>query len=140
MEWSFQVAALSSVLCRPDCSTSQRWIRDFLHCGPRNPTALLSSKPLFILWSREGNFVNRAGAWFSPNYFVPLYTRGENKQKCQAELDQENSIKGNTGNLKSGKTSCKGDTTRKSSKPSERSDTNIAMSKKNWKTLVLNED
>lgn len=61
-EWSgfFHVAALSSVLCRPIFSTyphCNTWIRDFLHCeiGPRNPSALLSSEPLFILWSREGN-------------------------------------------------------------------------------------
>lgn len=113
----------------PHCNT---WIRDFLHCeiGPRNPTALLSSEPLFILWSREGNLDNRAGVWFSPNHFVPLYTTRENKQKCHPEPDQEDSIQGNTGNLKSGKTSCKENTTKESSKPSERSGTSIAMSKK----------
>ena len=136
-EWSgfFHVAALSSVLCRPIFSTyphCNTWIRDFLHCeiGPRNPTALLSCEPLFILWSREGNLDNRAGAWFSPNHFVPLYTKVENKQKCHPETDQEESIQGNTGNLKSGKASCKEDTTKESSKPNERSGTSIAMSKK----------
>lgn len=136
-EWSgfFHVAALSSVLCRPifltypHCNT---WIRDFLHCkiGPRDPTVLLSSEPLFILWSREGNLDNRAGAWFSPNHFVPLYKTGEKQQKCQPEPDQEDSIQGSTENLKSGKMSCKEDTTKESSKPSERSGTSIAMSKK----------
>lgn len=135
-EWSgfFHVAALSSVLCRPifsaypHCNT---WIRDFLHCeiGPRNPT-LLSSKPLFLLWSREGNLDNRAGAWFSPNHFVPLYRTVEKKQICQPEPDLEDSIQGNVGNLKSGKSSCKKGTTKKSSKPSEQSGTSNAMSKK----------
>ena len=135
-EWSgfFHVAALSSVLCRPifsaypHCNT---WIRDFLHCeiGPRNPT-LLSSKPLFLLWSREGNLDNRAGAWFSPNHFVPLYRTVEKKQICQPEPDLGDSIQGNVGNLKSGKSSCKKGTTKKSSKPSEQSGTSNAMSKK----------
>lgn len=136
-EWSgfFHVAALSSILCRPIFSTyphCNTWIRDFLRCevGPRNPTVLLFSEPLFILWSREGNLDNRAGAWFSPNHFVPLYKTGEKQQKCQPEPDQEDSIQGNTANLKSGKTSCKEDTTKESSKPSERSGTSIAMSKK----------
>ena len=136
-EWSgfFHVAALSSVLCRPIFSTyphCNTWIRDFLRCeiGPRNPTVLLFSEPLFILWSREGNLDNRAGTWFSPNHFVPLYKTGEKRQKCLPEPDQEDSIQGSTGNLKSGKTSCKEDTTKESYKPSERSGTSIAMSKK----------
>ena len=121
-EWSafFRVAALSSVLSRPifsaypHCNT---WIRDFLHCeiGPRNPT-LFSSEPLFLLWSREGNLENKAGAYD----FVPVYATGENKQKCQPENpDQEDSIQGKTGNLESVKTSCKEDMTKTSSKRSE---------------------
>ena len=61
---------------------------------------------------------------------MPLHTTGENKQKCHPEPDQEDSIQGNTGNLKSGKTSCKEDTTKESCKPFERFGTSIAMSKK----------
>ena len=82
------------------------------------------------MWSREGDLDNRAGAWFSPNHFVHLYTAIENKQKCQPEPDKENSIQGNVGDLKSGKSYCKEGMTKKSSIPIERSGTNNAMSKK----------
>ena len=87
-EWSgfFHIAALLSVLGKPifsaypNCIT---WIRDFLHCEiSQRKSISVSSGPLFLLWSREGNLDNRAGAWFSPHHFVPLYTTGENKQKC----------------------------------------------------------
>ena len=92
---------------------------------------MISSEPLFLLWSREGNLDNRAGAWFSPNHFVPLYTTGKHKQKCQPEKpEQEDSIQGNSENLTSGKTSSKEHTAKKSSKPSERSGSINAMPKK----------
>ena len=81
-EWSgfFHVAALSSILCSPIFSTyphCNTWIHYFLHCeiGPRNPTVLLSSEPLFILWSREGNFDNRAGVVFSKPFCALVQNR-----------------------------------------------------------------
>ncbi|KAL9977359.1 hypothetical protein ACROYT_G014751 [Oculina patagonica] len=34
-------------------------------------------EPLSILWSRDGNFNNRPGAWFEPNHFVPVISQSE---------------------------------------------------------------
>ena len=75
----------------------------------------------------------RAGGWFYPNHFVPLYSvsTGENRQKCQPEKsDQVDRIQGSMGSLESGKTSFKEDTGKKRPKPSEPSSTSSAMLKK----------
>lgn len=109
MEWFLHIAALSSVLAKPifsvypNCNT---WIRDFMHSelSPRNA---VSSEPLFLLWSREGNLDNRAGAWFVPNHFVPLYSTRENMQRSQPQKPGQETIQGNTDvtvNLASGST------------------------------------
>ena len=131
----FHISSLSSVLARPIFSTyphCNTWIRDFLHHekGPRNST-LVSSEPLFLLWSRNGDLDNRAGTWFTTNHFVPLYFVGQKRQKCQPEKpDQEDSIQGSTESLESGKTSVKENEGKKSSRPSEPSGTSNTTSKK----------
>ena len=118
MEWFFHIVVLPSVLARPIFSSYRHfdtWICDFLHCeiSARNPT-LVSPELFFLVWMRDRNLDKRAGAWFSPNHFVPLYSTGENRQKCQKEKpDHVDGIQGCMESLESGNTSFKEDTGKK---------------------------
>ena len=43
---------------------------------------------LRILWSRDGDFDNRPGAWFEPNHFVPVISQSEGENVNQLPAKQ----------------------------------------------------
>ena len=45
-------------------------------------------EPLSILWSRDGDFDNRPGAWFEPNHFVPVISQSEGENVNQLPAKQ----------------------------------------------------
>lgn len=61
-------------------------------CEPKvmshiRPT-LRDQEPLSILWSRDGDFDNRPGAWFEPNHFVPVISQSEGENVNQLPAKQ----------------------------------------------------
>ena len=45
--------------------------------SPTSSQPLVDAVPMYILWSRDGNFDNTPGSWFEPNHFVPLISEKE---------------------------------------------------------------
>ena len=45
----------------------------------------IPNKPIYTLWSRDGNFDNRKGAVFKPNHFVPLIVEKVNEKTMDFE-------------------------------------------------------
>lgn len=43
---------------------------------------LVDAVPMYILWSRDGNFDNTPGSWFELNHFVPLISEKEEVTTC----------------------------------------------------------
>lgn len=50
--------------------------------SPTSSQLLVDAVPMYILWSRDGNFDNTPGSWFEPNHFVPLISEKEEVTTC----------------------------------------------------------
>ena len=61
--------------------------------SPTSYQPLVDAVPMYILWSRDGNFDNTPGSWFEPNHFVPLISVKEEIPTCPEKQE----IKGCTG-------------------------------------------
>ena len=65
--------------------------------SPASFQPLVDAAPMYILWSRDGNFNNTPGSWFEPNHFVPLISDKEEVTTCPTTCPKKREIKDCTG-------------------------------------------